>query len=106
MIAPPLQNPDEIHIVTIEITTIKKPFIREGRKAIPWYHPDFPSIHLLRLSAVPRILERIGGPEGTRTPDLLHAIETLSQLRYRPMFCIDAIAILVLANSTRRMSLT
>jgi hypothetical protein len=26
-----------------------------------------------------------GGPEGTRTPDLLHAIETLSQLRYRPI---------------------
>ena len=25
-----------------------------------------------------------GGPEGTRTPDLLHAMETLSQLRYRP----------------------
>src|SRR5947199_10157560 len=30
-------------------------------------------------------LTRLGGPEGTRTPDLLHAIETLYQLRYRPI---------------------
>ena len=27
----------------------------------------------------------IGGPEGIRTPDLLHAMEALFQLRYRPM---------------------
>src|SRR5205823_13831057 len=27
----------------------------------------------------------IGGPEGARTPDLIHAIDALSQLRYRPM---------------------
>jgi len=26
-----------------------------------------------------------GGPEETRTPDLLHAMEALYQLRYRPM---------------------
>src|SRR5690348_16340500 len=25
-----------------------------------------------------------GGPEGTRTPDLLHAMQTRSQLRHRP----------------------
>src|ERR1051326_1119743 len=29
----------------------------------------------------------IGGPEGARTPDLIHAMDALSQLRYRPMFC-------------------
>ncbi len=27
----------------------------------------------------------IGGPEGARTPDLIHAMDALSQLRYRPM---------------------
>src|SRR5690348_15949694 len=27
-----------------------------------------------------------GGPEGTRTPDLLHAMQTRSQLRHRPMY--------------------
>jgi hypothetical protein len=27
----------------------------------------------------------IGGPEGTRTPDLLHAMQTRSQLRHRPV---------------------
>jgi hypothetical protein len=26
------------------------------------------------------------GPEGARTPDLLHAMEALSQLRYRPAY--------------------
>src|SRR5947209_5117297 len=34
-------------------------------------------------------LSRIGngGPEGARTPDLIHAIDALSQLRYRPKCC-------------------
>src|SRR5690348_18454915 len=27
-----------------------------------------------------------GGPEGTRTRDLLHAMQTRSQLRHRPMY--------------------
>ena len=27
----------------------------------------------------------MGGPEGARTPDLIHAMDALSQLRYRPM---------------------
>jgi hypothetical protein len=27
----------------------------------------------------------VGGPEGIRTPDLLHAMEARSQLRYRPI---------------------
>jgi hypothetical protein len=27
-----------------------------------------------------------GGPEETRTPDLLHAMEALYQLSYRPVF--------------------
>ena len=30
-------------------------------------------------------LDSNGGPEGIRTPDLFHAMEALSQLRYRPM---------------------
>ena len=33
---------------------------------------------------VSAILNSNGGPEGGRTLDLLHAMETLSQLRYRP----------------------
>ena len=53
----------------------KKPFIREGRKVIPWYHPD-----LYQLT-----LRGDGGPEGARTPDLIHAMDALFQLRYRPM---------------------
>ena len=31
-------------------------------------------------------LKKVGGPEGDRTPDLLHAMQALSQLSYRPMF--------------------
>ena len=31
----------------------------------------------------------IGGPEGARTPDLIHAMDALSQLRYRPMLFLD-----------------
>jgi hypothetical protein len=60
----------------------KNPFIREGRKAIPWYHPDFPSIYYISR------MQKLGGPEGIRTPDLLHAMEALSQLRYRPIMRI------------------
>ncbi len=29
-------------------------------------------------------LKKFGGPEGTRTPDLLNAIQALSQLSYGP----------------------
>jgi hypothetical protein len=29
-------------------------------------------------------LKRNGGPEGARTPDLIHAMDALFQLRYRP----------------------
>jgi hypothetical protein len=28
----------------------------------------------------------MGGPEGARTPDLIHAMDALSQLRYRPIY--------------------
>jgi hypothetical protein len=59
--------------ITDMIKDNKKPFIHKGRKVFSWYHPDF------------RSQDTSGGPEGTRTPDLLHAIETLSQLRYRPI---------------------
>jgi hypothetical protein len=52
---------------------VKKPSIHKGRKVFPWYHPDF------------RSLAALGGPEGTRTPDLLHAMEALYQLRYKPI---------------------
>ena len=31
----------------------------------------------------------IGGPEGARTPDLIHAMDALSQLRYRPMLFVS-----------------
>src|SRR5712691_13380814 len=31
----------------------------------------------------------IGGPEGARTPDLIHAMDALSQLRYRPMLFLS-----------------
>ena len=58
--------------------TNKKPFIRKGRKAIPWYHPDVPSIIQLSRTGL------IGGPEGARTPDLDSAIVALSQLSYIP----------------------
>lgn len=34
----------------------------------------------------------VGGPEGIRTPDLLNAIETRSQLRHRPLR--DAVVVL------------
>ena len=29
--------------------------------------------------------EKAGGPEGARTPDLIHAMDALFQLRYRPI---------------------
>ncbi len=52
----------------------KEPFIRKGRKAfLPWYHPNL------------FILDAYGGPEGARTPDLIHAMDALFQLRYRPI---------------------
>jgi hypothetical protein len=34
----------------------------------------------------------LGGAEGTRTPDLLNAIETRSQLRYSPTLSIRSLA--------------
>jgi hypothetical protein len=40
------------------------------------------------LSVVPpeiHISEGSSGPEGARTPDLIHAMDALFQLRYRPM---------------------
>jgi hypothetical protein len=55
----------------------KKPFILAGRKVISWYHPCF----IVSVSD-----ERgDGGPEEARTPDLIHAMDALFQLRYRPI---------------------
>jgi hypothetical protein len=34
-----------------------------------------------------------GGPEGIRTPDLLHAMQTRSQLRHRPVRSMTAYAV-------------
>jgi hypothetical protein len=69
-------NNTSLTCITIQVKTIiKKPFILAGRKAFPRYHPD---LHQLNFS-------KIGGPEGARTPDLIHAMDALFQLRYRPM---------------------
>ncbi len=35
-----------------------------------------------------------GGPEGARTPDLIHAMDALFQLRYRPMYVLSYALIL------------
>ena len=102
---------------TSGVPTNKKPFIREGRKVIPWYHPDFPSIN----RAIVQIYRGThkgypGGPEGARTPDLIHAMDALSQLRYRPMridfsgmsssidWCNSLYAITGVPTSARRCS--
>ena len=61
---------------TSGVPTNKKPLIREGRKVIPWFHPDSYHSHQGKRS----------GPEGARTPDLIHAMDALSQLRYRPIY--------------------
>ena len=34
----------------------------------------------------------MGGPEGIRTPDLLHAMQTRSQLRHRPVMLVASAA--------------
>jgi hypothetical protein len=41
-----------------------------------------------RISTLTQPVGRVqlGGPEGARTPDLIHAMDALFQLRYRPMF--------------------
>src|SRR5579885_1186290 len=44
------------------------------------YHP-----HWQRSASSADTQQKDGGPEGTRTPDLLNAIETRSQLRHRPI---------------------
>ena len=36
--------------------------------------------------------DRLGGPEGIRTPDLLHAMQTRSQLRHRPVMLVASAA--------------
>jgi hypothetical protein len=68
-------------------TQTKKPFIPAGRKGFPWYHPNS---YLIACFQYPRSERKrmdttlIGGPEGARTPDLIHAMDALFQLRYRP----------------------
>jgi hypothetical protein len=54
----------------------KKPFIPQGTKGFFVVPP--------RLGAPGDHRREDSGPEGTRTPDLLNAIETRSQLRHRP----------------------
>jgi hypothetical protein len=59
-------------MIYLQKTAKNLPSIRDER-FFPWYHPDFRSLAVL------------GGPEETRTPDLLHAMEALYQLRYKPI---------------------
>ena len=47
-----------------------------------------------------------GGPEGIRTPDLLHAMQTRSQLRHRPRRQLTASLIIVPYTSAPRKSIT
>ncbi len=42
------------------------------------------SVWMVTRDAV--VSSRIGGATGARTPDLLHAMQMLSQLSYRPIF--------------------
>ncbi len=44
----------------------------------------------LRVS--PQALDMIGGAEGDRTPDLLHAMQARSQLRHSPNFVLSFFA--------------
>ncbi len=48
------------------------------------------------------IQDDVGGPEGIRTPDLLHAMEARFQLRYRPMHATEFLASVVDAHSLVR----
>src|SRR6185503_1850443 len=66
---------------------------------------DFPRINVLTVSIKKPSEEGLnGGPEEDRTPDLLHAMQALSQLSYRPEIGTTRNDISLTARSSRRGS--
>jgi hypothetical protein len=63
------------------ITNNKKAFHPYGTKGLSVVPPNFFQSQTRKADT--------GGPEGIRTPDLIHAMDALSQLRYRPMLQIS-----------------
>ena len=70
-----------------------------------WFFRLIPDMYGRKKNKNPHIWGVKSGPEGTRTPDLLSAIEARSQLRYRPSF-LDARALYLMERwlSRRRQA--